>query len=510
MKYQQASNKALIQDWDAYRKSLLEDTITEHNLSQAEILKHRLELESNVIEWIKFFFPKYAFAEFAPFHKRAIKRLTTNPEWYEVLSWSRELSKSTTVMFIILFLVLTGKKKNIILSSNSWDNAVRLLEPYRANLDSNQRIKAYYGEQVMFGHWDMGEFKTKHGASFRALGAGQSPRGSKNNEIRPDALINDDFDTDEDCRNIDIINNRWNWFEQALYPTRSISIPLLVIWCGNIIAKDCCITRAGKMADNWDVINIRDKAGKSSWPEKNSEAHIDRVLSKISTKSAQQEYYNNPLSEGETFKEIHWGSVPLLSKFRFLISYGDPAPSNNKTKANSYKSNFLIGQMDGVFYVITGYLDKATNAEYVDWYYAINEYVNGKTQVNFYTENNTLQDPFYEQVFIPLFVSAGKQKGYYLSIAPDDRKKPDKYSRIEGNLEPLNRQNRLIFNEKEKSNPHMMRLAEQFLLINPRLNAPADGPDCVEGGVFICNTKNLQLSAVDMHFGRRIKNKNRV
>jgi hypothetical protein len=56
----------------------------------------------------------------------------------------------------------------------------------------------------------------------------------------------------------------------------------------------------------------------------------------------------------------------------------------------------------------------------------------------------------------------------------------------------------------------MDRLSEQFLLINPKLNAPADGPDCVEGGVWIANTKNLQISIGDIHFGRKPINKKRV
>jgi hypothetical protein len=92
-----------------------------------------------------------------------------------------------------------------------------------------------------------------------------------------------------------------------------------------------------------------------------------------------------------------------------------------------------------------------------------------------------------------LFVSASKEKGSMIGIIPDDRKKPDKYSRIEGNLEPLNRMGKLIFNEAEKTNPHMVRLAEQFLLVNPRLSAPADGPDAIEAAVWIINQKNSQL-----------------
>lgn len=98
--------------------------------------------------------------------------------WYEVLSWARELAKSTVVMFVVLFLVLTGKKRNIILCSNSLDNAIKLLAHYRAQLEANQRIQFYYGDQKGL-KWTEDNFITKGGASFMAVGARQSPRGVK-------------------------------------------------------------------------------------------------------------------------------------------------------------------------------------------------------------------------------------------------------------------------------------------------------------------------------------------
>ena len=57
------------------------------------------------------FFSEFAKYPFTKFHKKAIKRITTNMEWYEVLSWSRELAKSTIVFMCMMYLVLTGKKK---------------------------------------------------------------------------------------------------------------------------------------------------------------------------------------------------------------------------------------------------------------------------------------------------------------------------------------------------------------------------------------------------------------
>ena len=341
-------DKQALNDWEKYKEDIARSTPVDRNMTHAEREKHRIWLEEHPIEWIKFFFPGYARYEFAPFHKKAIKRIISNPEWYEVLSWSRELAKSTTTMFIILFLVLTGKKRNILLTSNSKDNAVRLLAPYRANLESNGRIIAYYGKQQALGSWTEDEFITRGGAAFRALGAGQSPRGSRNEAIRPDVHLIDDIDTDEDCKNPDIINKRWEWIENALYPTRSISEPLLVLVCGNIIAKDCCVVRAGKMADHWDIINIRDKNGNSTWPEKNTEENIDRTLSKISRKAAQGEYFNNPISEGEIFQSVNYGKVPPLSKFKFLVAYGDPAPGESKSKkGKSFKTVCLAGKLNG-------------------------------------------------------------------------------------------------------------------------------------------------------------------
>ena len=477
------SDKIALQEWQRYKDNIARDTPVDLSLSHAEREKHRLWLEARPVEWIKFFCAPYVKSEFAPFQIRAINRITAADEWFEVLSWSRELAKSTITMCIVLYLTLTGRKSNVILTSNSKDNAVRLLAPYRAMLEANARIIAYYGEQVSLGSWTEDEFITRRKVAFRALGAGQSPRGSRNEAIRPDVFLVDDFDTDEDTRNPDTINKRWEWWEKALYPARSISAPTLVIFCGNIIARDCCVVRAGEIADHWDVINIRDKQGRSTWPQKNTEEHIDRVLSKISTKAAQGEYFNNPVSEGEIFSSLSFGKVPALSKFKFLVIYGDPSPGESRAKkGKSFKAVSLLGKLDGKLYVIRTRLDKALNAEFIDWYVQLLESVQNKTNVYCYMENNKLQDPFFQQVFQPLVRKVRKERGIALHIAPDERRKTDKATRIEANLEPLNRAGNLIFNEAERDNPHMRELIDQFSLFTLSLRYPADGPDAVEGG----------------------------
>ena len=72
--------------------------------------------------------------------------------------------------------------------------------------------------------------------------------------------------------------------------------------------------------------------GTSVWPEKNTEETIDEVLAQVSLASGQKECFNNPVVEGSYFKEIRWGECPPIGKLKYIVSYGDPAPSNTTGK----------------------------------------------------------------------------------------------------------------------------------------------------------------------------------
>ena len=495
-------DKDALKFWEALKRSVYEETPIDESMSEAEIERHRMYLESHPTEWMRFFFPNYAKAPFAKFHIRAINRIINNPEWYEVISWSRELAKSTVIMMTIMYLVLTGRRKMILLSSATEDAAKRLLAPYRANFESNRRITQYYGEQRTLGDWEEKCFKTKGGAMFLGIGAGNAPRGLRNESIRPDVLYQDDFDTDEVCRNIDVLDKNWDWWEKAVYPTRSISTPTLVIWAGNIIAEDCCIVRAGKKANNWDIVNIRDENGKSTWPEKNTEELIDRALSKISTQAQQAEYFNNPVVEGKIFGPRKWGKIPSLRRFPFLCIYADPTQSEAKgaakNKQGSLKAVWLLGKLDRTLYVIKGFLGKMTTEEFVTHFFSLYLYARagGCRAIYVVQENNSLQDPFFQQVFKKAFARKAKETGISLSVIPDEKKKTDKAVRIEANLEPLHREGLLVLNEAEKGDPHMKLLDEEFKFFTMALKFHADGVDCVEGGNRFIDDKIGELHPV--------------
>jgi len=489
-------DKKYLRLWQQYRENSAKATPIDLNETPAEKQKRIAHLEANPEKWKKYYFPNYCTSESAPFHIRFTKRIINNSEWYEVISWARELAKSSTIMMVVIYLVLTGKKKNILLVSNTFDNAKRLLLPFKATLETNNRIINDYGKQESLGNWEAHEFITKKGASFRALGAGQSPRGTKNDAVRPDVIILDDIDTDEECRNPQRITDKMKWINEALYPTRSTSRDLLWIAAGNIIAKYCCITEMAKRADKHEIINIRDKKGNSTWPAKNTEKLIDRVLSKIPWSAQQKEYFNNPISEGDIFKELTYGKVPKLSTCDQVVVYADPSTSNKdrgRNKQASYKSVVVVGSKGRKRYIYKCWVLQTSNAKFVDWLYEAYLYLkeNNVDTKRIHIENNSLQDPHYTQVLLPLIYSKANDYGFTIPITEDKRRKADKFFRIEGTLEPLNRLGNLIFNIKEKEEPNMIRMHDQMIGVSENAKV-MDAPDALEGACWLIQNRAVQ------------------
>ena len=487
--------KQAYNEWNAYRDSLKRaTTISAESFKEKQTRIKRLEADHEA--WFAYYFPHIANNPEtnkpippADFHVRATKRIMQERNWFECRCWARSLAKSTRTRMEVIKLVLTGKKRNIIIVSNSEDNATRLLEPYRAELDTNQRIINDYGEQRSFKKWKANEFITKKGVAFRAVGAGQSPRGTNNNAIRPDTILIDDIDTDEDCRNPDIIKERVKWIFNALLGTREIYIKLLTIACGNIIAEYCCMTELMKHANKTDIVNVRTN-GLSSWPEKNSEQDIDEALSILPYSTIQQEYYNAPTTEGRIFHNLAFDRVPPLATMEQLIVYGDPSTSNRESKNSSFKVVALLGRKNSITYVVKIFCKQCGQSEFIQAYYDMYTVVSHeKATAQYYMECNSLQEGFFDSFYEPEFRRISNQKGIPLYVQKDVRQKANKYTRIEATLHPPYKLGWLVFNQKEEQNEHMQETEGQFKAVSPTYAGAMDAPDCIEGGYTVLDKK---------------------
>lgn len=490
------TDRQAIKSWDEYRKQVEKATTIDLKETAVDRAKRVEKLEKNFEAWAKWYFPNYYSSAPAAFHIAASKRWLKNTRWYEVRAWSRELAKSSRAMMEDLYLMLTKKARVKLLISHSWDNAARLTMPYKINLESNHRIINDYDEQQSIGNWEDGNFVSKMGFMIGAVGAGQSPRGFRLEEVRPDIIDFDDIDTDEDCRNPETVKKKWKWIEQAVIPTVSVSGNKRIRFNGNIIAKYSCITEAIKMADHSEVINIRDKNGKSTWA-RNTEADIDWMLSKVGYVSRQQEYFNNPITEGTIFKEMHYKALSALSKYQFLVCYIDL--SYKSGRKNDYKFAVLMGKLGREYHILKTFGVQGTTRELAAGLEDINQWVKKKVPVYWVAEENFMQDIIKKELHDNL-----KELGSNISITADKQSKIDKFYRIEAALEPLNSNGQLFLNEAERDNPSMKVLEEQFLVFAPGSRGHDDGPDAAEGAKKVIDSKIIESQPII--FGHRAKN----
>jgi hypothetical protein len=483
----QAEDRRAQEFWDDYLRNLLRAAVVDLNESEIDKLQRKADLErdGNEEAWFEYYFPNYYKAQAAPFHKKSTQWVMNHMEGYLVRAWSREMAKDVRTMMETTKLGLTKKKKLGLLVSSSADKAILLLKPYKINFESNPRLINDYGEQVTHGAWTESAFSCKCGITWVAIGKGQTPRGLRNEDIRPDLVVITDMDTDEDCRNPEMIAKDWAWFEKAVYGTRSVSEPFLVMFLGNIIAEDCSINNAIVMADRAEVINIEDDEGNSNWPQKNTNEMIARIKSKISYAAFMGEYMNTPITDGKTFPDIYFKKMlPLRMYGKFLVTYCDP--SYKSGRKNDYKAVVLVGKYKEEYHVIRYFCAQTTTAIMMGWFYIIMKFVAFVVNVFYLVEWPWIDDTLKLEI-----KAANEREKITLPLNPDLRDKPDKYFRIESLLEPLNRDGKLWFNIDYKDTPHGVAMRGQFKALGPTSKAHDDGPDAVEGAVWTINSKQI-------------------
>lgn len=410
-----------------------------------------------------------------------------------VFEWARGHAKSTHVSLLIPIWLMIQEVRTInvmILVSKSEDSADRLLSDLQCELQYNTLLRKDFGIEIDEGSWSTGEFKTKGGTLFMALGRGQSPRGIKNRGQRPDYIVIDDIDDDEMVRNPSRVSAAFDWCLSALLGAMDMGRGRFVL-VGNRIGKDSVLSRFAERPDTYHtVVNALDTSGEPSWKEKYSREEIQRLRVYMGERRFQKEYMNNPINEGAVFlrKHIRYGRMLPLKEYRTLICYTDPSFKASAT--NDFKATMLVGKTrTGQYHVLKAYADQTSVSEMVAWHYEIDRWIAGRVPVMYYMESNFIQDLMLDE-----FRKVGDATGHQIPIRGDGRKKPDKFSRIEA-TQPLFERGLVILNEKEKEAPGMMQLVEQLLMFEKGSRAHDDAPDALEGAVFLLNQRSMACTA---------------
>lgn len=484
--------KDAIRRWQDHCDNIQRMTIAEQ-CSEAERQKRIDTVRRNYAKFVAYYFPHYCTDKdtgrnipAAKFHIQAAELIRKQRDLRAVFQWARGHAKSTHMDIMIPLWLLCQKEPDIhvmVLVGKSESNARTLLGDLQAELQFNQRYIADFGPQYNAGNWQDGQFVTQSGVAFFALGRGQSPRGLRYRESRPDYIVIDDLDDDELCRNEHRVHQITAWVKEALFGTLGAQGGRFVM-VGNLIARVSVLSQIS--ASNSVItsrVNVYDAKGKPSWPEFWTPERIRAKEQFQGYRAFQKEYMNNPMagSEGAVFRNdwIKWKKLPPLRSYDQLVCYTDP--SFKATTRNNYKASKLWGKLpNGELHLIAAFCRQTTVAEMVRWLYDLHQRIaDANAAAMFYMEANFMQD-----IILDEFYREGQARGYQLPITPDRRKKPDKFQRIEA-ISPLWERGFVYYNEDQRADPDYTAALEQTLAFERGMTSHDDGPDADEGAIYI-------------------------
>lgn len=416
----------------------------------------------------------------APFHNTAAVKVKDTPNLKAVFKWPRGHAKSTHFdIFMPLWLMFQPKRliNFMVVVGKSEDSAIRLLSDIQAELEFNARIIADFGEQKSAGDWQEGEFTSQSGVKFLACGRGQSPRGLREREARPDYIVIDDLDDDELCRNEKRVKDLTDWVKEALFGALDVGRGRFIM-VGNLISMTSVLANIAATKGVYvSEVKAVDRDGNPVWKEKWTKDEAQEYRDFVGYLAWEKEMMHNPVKDGTIFRHdwIRFKKVLPLEKYDRLVCY--TAPSFKSTTANDYKASRLWGKIGSELHLIDCYVRQDTVTGMVRWLYDLYERTRDEAAVLFFMEANFMQD-----IILDEFTEERKRRGYQLPITPDVRKKPDKLQRIEA-VSPLWERGFVFYNAALRDSPDMQVGIEQTLALERGSRVHDDAPDADEEAI---------------------------
>lgn len=269
----------------------------------------------------KFFFGHHIILDTPNFHKELYKILASQDKRVAIAA-PRGHAKSTIFDLVYLsWLIVHNKTKFVLLISDTYSQSTLFLETIKAEFESNDRLRAFYGNLVT-DKWAE-ENIVVGDVMIKALGANMKVRGLKYRNFRPDMVICDDLENDEMVESKERREKLSRWFNGALIPSLAPEGRIVII--GTILHYDSLLNNLldVKRYPQWTKKMYRAiNNGQALWPEHLNLAQLD-VIKQDYMREGQgflfyQEYMNDPVSDE-------------FRKFKFeKIKFFDPKEQEGK------------------------------------------------------------------------------------------------------------------------------------------------------------------------------------
>ena len=450
-----------------------------------------------------------------PADTKAISRL---PGVRRAVAAPRGHAKSTNLTFKgTMHSTLYGYKHYPIIISDSSEQAEGFLDNIRVEFEENTAILEDFGS-LAGSVWRSNVLVTKTNIKIEAIGSGKKIRGRKHRNWRPDLIILDDVENDENVRTPEQRKKLKDWFDKAV--SKSGDDYTDIVYIGTLLHYDSLLAKtltnpayrsikykaviqfsqADDLWQQWESIftdlsnDDREsealaffQAHKEAmlegtqvlWEEKLS--YYDLMVMRVSEGEASfnSEEQNEPINPDDCLFMEEWFDYYNEAE----VNFGDPAfdffgfidPSLGKTKRSDFSAIVTLAKHkgSGYMYVVDADIERRHPDRIIADVLAKERWLRasfGHGYRKLGAETNQFQWFLKEEL-----AKASAKAGLYLPIE-EVQQTSDKVMRIQ-TLQPDVKNKYIKFNRRHK------RLLEQ--LTQFPMGAHDDGPDALEGACSI-------------------------
>ncbi|HDL8306254.1 TPA: phage terminase large subunit [Yersinia enterocolitica] len=203
--------------------------------------------------FIENYFPHYVrHKDKSELHKYLFSRLpeiVASPKGEnDAIAAPRGEAKSTLVsQLFVLWTIICGIKHYPVIVMDSIDQAYPMLEAIKAELVYNPRLLMDFPDICGAGRvWQMGTILTRNDIKVQVAGSGKKLRGLRHGPYRPDLVVLDDIENDEQVRSPEQREKLENWLKKTVLPLGTAGGKLDVIYIGTILHYDSVLSRTLK------------------------------------------------------------------------------------------------------------------------------------------------------------------------------------------------------------------------------------------------------------------------
>ena len=277
-------------------------------------LRRRLASESHY-HFFHLYFPHYIEYPTAEFQKE-IFSLTQNDDYQQsVIVAFRGSAKSTIVTLSNPIWSIVGKpqKKFVLIVSQTQQQARFHLSNIKEELEQNTLLTHDFN--IRIDHEDEWRYDSLvlsgFGARVHSVSIGESMRGLREKQYRPDLIICDDIEDLNSVKTQDSRDYTFDWFNKTLVPMGKPSTKIMVV--GNLLHEDSFIMRMQEKFKNdskdkvFKAYPLIDEGGKTLWPGKYPTANsIEREKSMLSYDAWMQEYLLKIVRRDDQVVQPEW------------------------------------------------------------------------------------------------------------------------------------------------------------------------------------------------------------